>query len=294
MSDNSFSPSKPALTEALALSTELLRNIELSEISLTSAALKAGRLARILGDFEHQQMFQWEAGGYPTTSSGVPSGTWKIAVKAGREYTHTSQGIGFGTQTKKQLVYLESIEALEQKITSGQHRMAAAKDPENPLPPKDAFGKENYLLPKGNWTERNIITTGMNEAAQRLSSRRRLIYQYVEQKHYELKYSGIADDVFTRMRERVDSLIGASVPDSVKKLTSIYENLDSDNSEDWSNAVHGCRRVLEDLADSVFPAQAESRVKVVNGKNVSIKLGRDNYVNRIIAFCRRFFRFRSV
>lgn len=83
MIDESFSPSKVSLNEGLSIASDIIKNIELKEISLTSAALRAGRLARLLGDFEHQEMVQWEAGGYPTTSTGVPSGAWKIAVMAG-------------------------------------------------------------------------------------------------------------------------------------------------------------------------------------------------------------------
>ena len=43
-------PTTEALKEALTLSSEILRNIELSEIPLTNIALKASRLARLLND----------------------------------------------------------------------------------------------------------------------------------------------------------------------------------------------------------------------------------------------------
>ena len=36
--------------------------------------------------------------------------------------------------------------------------------------------------------------------------------------------------------------------DTIKKFTSVYSNLLSENDEDWSNAVHSCRRILQDLA----------------------------------------------
>ena len=80
----------------------------------------------------------------------------------------------------------------------------------------------------------------------------------------------------------VDSAIGLTVPDAVKKLTAVYGNLRSENPEDWANAAHSCRRVLQDLADAVFPAQAESRTRKVNGKDIEIKLGADQYINRLV------------
>ena len=44
--------------------------------------------------------------------------------------------------------------------------------------------------------------------------------------------------------------------------------------------AHRCRRILQDLADVVFPPTEEIRKN--NGK--VIKLGKDNYINRILAF----------
>jgi len=58
------------------------------------------------------------------------------------------------------------------------------------------------------------------------------------------------------------------------------KNLASENPEDWSNAVHSCRRVLEDLADALFPPSDEVRTR--GGKQ--IKSGKENYINRLVAF----------
>ncbi|TAL65596.1 MAG: hypothetical protein EPN84_01200 [Legionella sp.] len=74
--------------------------------------------------------------------------------------------------------------------------------------------------------------------------------------------------------------MGDLLPESVTRFNAIYDNLLSENTEDWSNAVHSCRRILEDLADLVFPAQSKEQTR--NGKK--IKLGKDNYINRIICF----------
>ncbi len=70
----------------------------------------------------------------------------------------------------------------------------------------------------------------------------------------------------------------------MQRLSAVYENLQSENPEDWSNAVHSCRRILQDLADVVFPPQDEDRIRIVSGKEQVVRLGMDNYINRIIAF----------
>lgn len=120
-------------------------------------------------------------------------------------------------------------------------------------------------------------------ARRRLASRRELIYSYALKRNHELRFSGIADDIFSRIRERVDDRIGEKIPIAVQKFSAVYENLLSDNTEDWSNAVHSCRRILQDMADAVYPAR-EDKVVNTNGKPKIIKLGPENYVNRIIAF----------
>ena len=109
-------------------------------------------------------------------------------------------------------------------------------------------------------------------------------HAYTYQIHYQLKFSGFASEVFSRIRDRVDTSIAELIPDAVKRLTWIYENLRSENSENWSNAAHSCRRILRDLADAIFPVQTEPRVKSYKGKNVTIDLGADDYINRVICY----------
>jgi hypothetical protein len=72
MSEN-IPPTRKALREALELSEEILRKIELNELPLANVALKASRLARLLNDFDAQKTMEYEASGYPTTPNGVHS-----------------------------------------------------------------------------------------------------------------------------------------------------------------------------------------------------------------------------
>ena len=65
MEDKPIPPSRKALAEARDLSAEILKNLELSDTSLTNIALKASRVARLLNEFVAQQIFIYEASGYP-------------------------------------------------------------------------------------------------------------------------------------------------------------------------------------------------------------------------------------
>ena len=91
-------------------------------------------------------------------------------------------------------------------------------------------------------------------------------------------------DSFARLRDRLESACGLLFPQALPKLVSIQAQLRASNPEEWANAVHSCRRLLEDLADEVFPARNETRTAEVDGKSIEIKLGQSNYINRLIAF----------
>lgn len=268
--------SQQSLEEALHLSEQVIQNIELSEIPLSNIALKAARLARILGDFEMEKVFRFEVSGYPITGENtVTSEAWASGGIAGR-HVETKGKDGLVNRMNTQ-----SISQLEMTIKIGEIALAAAKDADVSV--TSANPGQFVSTPAKNTIERNAIRADISSSTQLLSSRTSLIYTYALDKYYELKYSGIADDIFSRKRTQIDASIFQIVPDAIKKFTSIYENLSSDNPEDWSNAVHSCRKILQDLADALFP-ETEDMTIISNGKEKVIKLGKDNYVNRLIAY----------
>ena len=274
---DSIPPSRQTLTEALNLSSEILRNVELSEVPLANVALKASRLARLLNEFDIQKIMEYEASGYPSTSTGVSPEVWRLGIAAGREF----EILDSKTNTSNPYIYIESIGELELQLQIAETSLAAARDPDVAI---SSANPNQYVWSRaGNFAERNTIRQAVAQASQRLATRRTLIYQYALRKHYELKFSGIADDVFGRIRQRVDATIGQTIPDAVQRLSAIYENLRSENPENWSNAVHSCRRLLQDLADALFPP-SDDRVAEKEGKTLRIKLGKDQYINRIMAF----------
>lgn len=270
-------PSNKALREALGLSEVILANIELSELPLANIALKASRLARLLNDFSFQKIMEYEASGYPQNPDGLAQDIFALAVLSGRKIEIKDDK----TKEKKTYVYVTSIEELEQDSRLLDTALAAAKDPDISIASSNPH--QHVWNPVGNAKEREALRANAALAQKRLSSRRSFIYSYVLQKHHELKFSGIADDIFSRVRDRVDAGIGNHVPGATQKLTAVYDNLQSESTEDWSNAVHGCRRILQDLADAIYPARGDAIVDV-GGKSKTIKLGPDNYVNRLIAF----------
>ncbi|GCF89777.1 hypothetical protein [Shewanella sp. M-Br] len=241
--------------EALTLADEALRELELSEATLTSIALKASRIARIRGDFDMQNIFLYEVGGFPSEPGGVSKDVWRLADKAGRIYRKNKDG------EVKNYAKLESIENLESRIES--HRES--------------------LKRSAHAGERIQLSQKISDSSDLIGQRRAFIYKYLSDIYYELKYSIATEDSFSRIRLLVDNNIADLVPASLQKFSAIYDNLESENSEDWSNAVHSCRRVLQELADVLYPAREDAKIDV-NGKEKVIKLGPDSYINRLVAY----------
>ncbi|MDI6025606.1 hypothetical protein QBK99_05235 [Corticibacterium sp. UT-5YL-CI-8] len=276
---NKVAPSRKALEQALLLAEEILRNIELSEQSLAVCCLKASRLARLLNDQDHQLAFEYEASGYPKTAKGIAPDVWRIAELAGRVHSHKEKN-GTTEDTVEKATTI-AIEVLEERISTTKVALSAARDPN--LSVSSANPNQWVGSPTGNTLERARLLQNLTTDVSELASRRGFLHRYVSRRHDELRFSGIAEDIFSRIRITVDERIGIAVPKAVQKITAVYENLQSDNPEDWANAVHSCRRILQDLADVLFPSRADA-VKIINGAEKQIRLGPDAYINRLIAY----------
>lgn len=82
----------------------------------------------------------------------------------------------------------------------------------------------------------------------------------------------------------MDDAIGSTVPNAVQKFSAVYENLISENPENWANAVHSCRRILQDLADAIYPPSEHDKIIGEGETSKTIKLGKENYVNRLMCY----------
>nr|WP_279114291.1 hypothetical protein [Enterobacter soli] len=269
-----------SLKEALKLSESILSDIE-SGVSLGTCALRASRLARLLQDFDFQRIFFYENSGYPSEPSGITPEVWALCKKAGRVKS-TLENID-GVKKEIERASTKSISATLLNLDALNESLKVAYDPNIALTsanPNQFVGLGN----SGNGVERQNLRKSIKSESDFISERLAFIYDYISTKNYELKFSNISSDIFSRTRAYVDTSVGNLIPGAVQKFASVYENLASDNSEDWSNAVHSCRRILQDLADAIYPARDDLVLEKPGGKNKIIKLGKDNYINRIIAY----------
>lgn len=263
------------LKEALPLSEVILSEIELSQAPLTSIALKASRLARLVGNFDQQQIMMYEASGYPKTPKGISSSVWQLAVLAGRTYKQIINS------EEKEYCKVDSLEQIELEMVTAKENILAAADVSTSI--SSANPSQYISSPVGNRKERIALREVVSDRSKWLAARRAYIHSYVSSVYFELKFSSIPSDIFERTRSKVDKKIGELVPGAIKKFSAVYENLISENDEDWANAVHSCRRILQETADSIYPPRADKLIEV-GAKQKTVKLGPDNYINRLIAY----------
>ena len=257
--------------EASLLAEDILENIELQKVKLSAVMLQCARLARLLGDQGAKQMFLYEAAGYPSSANGVSPEVFELARAAGR-VSEKKKG-----ETTSEVANLSSIERAEETIKALQNALVAARDPDISL--SSSNPTQFVHAPTGNSVERTNRTQGIAKHAELLASSRGLAYDYATRVLFELEFSETASDIFDRSRGRIDRYVLEYVGQDIQKTESIQRNLNSENPEDWANAVHSCRRLLQSVADTIFPARDS-----INKNGKTIKLGEGNYINRLMAF----------
>ncbi|MFA9466062.1 MAG: hypothetical protein ACERKN_17420 [Velocimicrobium sp.] len=265
------------LKECTLLTEDILRNIELSEIALSKVILKGLRLCRLLGDLDGVLLFSFEASGYPENDDGkMTNAAWRISKIAGRRY-YKSEENESGEVKKKEYAYLILVNQLENHIETGKLRIQAAQDP-------TAYSGEITPLAISytkNGKERQVIANDISQQTKWIGKISGSLYNYVLDIYSKLRYGNIMEDIFTECRLEVNSKLIELCPEAIKKFNSVYDNIDSRNSEDWANAIHSCRRILNDFADSIYPP-SEVPIMLEGGK--TIKVGKDQYINRMIQY----------
>lgn len=97
----------------------------------------------------------------------------------------------------------------------------------------------------------------------------------------ELQYGGIVEYLMEEIRNEVDEKL-AKLDDNIsKEASSLYLNLSSTNPADWPKVAHSCRRMLQFVADIVYPSDNEEYT-MKNG--TVLQTGEPHVINRLCAF----------
>ncbi|MGE7751729.1 hypothetical protein [Lysinibacillus fusiformis] len=265
--------------EALDLSEEILKNFELSEIPTQHIILKCLRLARLIHDFEAVEWLKQEANGFEIDKEGyLTKVAWRAARRSGRRYFTDKPDSDEENPEKVERAFVDTIAVMEASVNAAMARMDVSYDRNVSISTHSTFSPP---IPPSNANERTSIARLIKNNTEKIEKVKSRLYEYVINVNYELKFGEITEDIFTRKRKAVDTALKDISPEAIQKFISVYENLKSNNDEDWANAVHTCRRIIKEVADDLYPP-SNTPIELPNGK--TLKIGEDQYINRLIQY----------
>ncbi|SDT53184.1 MULTISPECIES: ComEA family DNA-binding protein [Pseudomonas] len=109
-----------------------------------------------------------------------------------------------------------------------------------------------------------------------LSYVRRKAHEFASELYNKLRFSGTVSSSFDVLKTVVDDKLLDLNPLLAEQLMIVFRSVSASNAEEWSQALTSCRRLLEGLADELYPSNQTS----VKGRT----LGQGQYVNRLWAF----------
>jgi hypothetical protein len=215
----------------LALSRELLDDIELDKLPSDKLLLKANRLARLSGSEEVRKWLSFEMSGY---YDGDPV-SLKYMSLTGRWVNFAEKKGYWGPLAQQQA----NLEALKSRL-EGSKLTSLSGD---------------ALLGAINVTERNqaSLTTSISVFAGIQSRVLGLLHTFVAGVYYERQFAKAAETTFELYKRDVDALIAEKAGGVLEKFPTVIARLREGDSEAVSQALTTCRRILEAFADSVYP-----------------------------------------
>jgi len=115
-----------------------------------------------------------------------------------------------------------------------------------------------------------------NNLNKHISYVKKQAHEFASKLYNEVKFSDTVSNCFDILKIEIDDRLLDLNPEIAEQLMLAFKAVSSNKKEEWSHALTSCRRLLEGLADELFPASDEK----VNGR----VLKQTQYVNRLWAF----------
>jgi hypothetical protein len=243
------------LLEAKNLAHNILIDIENNKKDLHLLALQTARLALMLNNQEESKRFS----DYAKESGSIEAFLNSYGLIMHELVKSVDLNSIYTTENSELYDYKEHMKMYKQ-LTSSSGWLDRKKDPKDDI--------EQY-----------------NRYKKRKSDISSNIYQYAMNVYYQLNFSENVSDIFDVYRNIVDNKLPTIMLNSRDKLDSITNNLQSQNQEDWSNAVHTCRKLLQDFADELYPP---SNTKVIGTDGKSYDISKGSYINRLIQYIEKY------
>lgn len=108
---------------------------------------------------------------------------------------------------------------------------------------------------------------------------RQRISKFLDEVILESEYGEIPENIFDEIRNEVDKEFAHLCPNAIEKITVIYEQLSSDKPIVYSEIASVCRKIITDVADTLFPPKKEGLQ--IGDKTIALDASKS--INRILA-----------
>lgn len=253
--------------EALRLLEESLKELESSKGSVLSAVQKLSRASALVG---HQDIQYW---------CEIQLGEERFVRPLESLFgLFSKEGDGTSEEEKRELrAALEKLEALglKQDFHYSSKEYQVKCDEASGGYSGIAFIEELYadLVRRkrgnnGKYYKSNLL--------RHLNYVRKEAHTFASDLFNQLKFSGTVSNCFEVLKAAVDDKLLDLNPVLAEQLMLSFKGVSSNKQEEWSQALTSSRRLLESLADELYPANSES----TKGR----ALTQAQYVNRLWAF----------
>lgn len=250
---------------------------EFESVSLAASLRRAQRIARLRGDIHWAQMFQHDL--RPHGGSTVWRRTEAYEILKGEQVD------GVDVDTWRSQI---AEEWFKERMPSKVEEPLRAKFDEGQL----IGGSIDFVIRHAASLELAIPTIDKPLPRYEMELRREIDLEIIERTTHrvfaylctverELSYVGVNSDIFERHRRRVTSFLSRIAPQVLDQFTAAYRRAREDDAESKTHALTTCRRILESVADVVFPPQTE---KVVDSAGKLRNVDATAYINRLWMF----------
>lgn len=220
--------------EALSLAGQLLEDIELVRMPIGQLILKATRLARIIEDEATLVWLGYEARGCPSTDDGKQHMT-----RTGR-WTDREKGEGYWAPVAALQACIDgdrqTVDALKVESVGGQYASIALRE------------------------QRSSIIQLAHEAqaiSQVVPRVLGLVHEFATRVYLELQFSDAQAEMFETARQDVDARLALLSGEALIKIATINDRFRAGDKEAISHAMTTARRLIDSVADSIFPGRPD-------------------------------------
>lgn len=232
--------------EALRIVEEGLKELESSKGSVTVGVQKLSRAAKLL---DEKEIIAWSELQFanPEHVKAVKA----LSEKVSEEYEK---------EKKPQDIYEQKYELVLKKVTdlniplSELQQMHSFKMNEV----SGGFHSVDFIEERHAFiTKLKRFTDGafnLSNLKQHLQYIRKKALEYLTALDTKLRFSGTITSSFDLLKNAVDDRLLDLDPEIAEQLMLAFKSVSSDSKEEWSHALTTCRRLLESLADKLYPA----------------------------------------